>query len=57
MKSRRFQKGERAKMLEKLVELLDGITIDPVRGVILTPKKRRQLAELRNIGQKQTRST
>ena len=44
-------------MLKKLVELLDGITIDPVRGVILTPKKRRQLAELRNIGQKQTRST
>ena len=45
------------KMLEKLVELLDGITIDPFRGVILTPKKKRQVAELQKMGQKQTRST
>ncbi|MEK7636550.1 MAG: hypothetical protein AAB362_02590 [Patescibacteria group bacterium] len=37
------------KAVQKLVELLDGIIIDPVRGVILTPKKKRQRAELQKI--------
>lgn len=40
------------KVLQKLVELLDGITIHPVKGVILTPNKKRQLAELRKMEQK-----
>ena len=42
-------KGE---ILQKLVELLDGITIHPIKGVILTPKKKRQLIELQNIEQR-----
>lgn len=42
----------RGKILQKLVELLDGITIDPVKGVILTPKKKRQLVELQKIEQR-----
>ena len=40
------------KILEKLVEFLDGITIHPVKGVILTAKKKRQLVELREMEQK-----
>ncbi len=36
-------------ILQKLVELLDGITIHPIKGVILTPKKKRQLIELQNM--------
>lgn len=39
-------------VLQKLVKLLDGITIDPVKGVILTPKKKRQLAEVKEMEQK-----
>lgn len=37
------------KMLQKLVEFFDGITIHPVKGVILTSKKKRQLAELKEM--------
>lgn len=44
------------KVLKKLVELLDGITIDPVKGVILTPRKKRQLAEFQEMGQKLLKS-
>ncbi len=40
------------KVLRKLLELLDGITIHPVKGVMLTPKKKLQLAELRRMEQK-----
>ena len=55
---RALRRKERDKIIKKLVELLDGITIDPVKGVILTPKKKRQVAELRKIiWKKQTRST
>ncbi len=39
-------------ILQKLVEFFDGITIDPTKGVILTPKKKRQLAELKKMEQK-----
>jgi len=55
---RALRRKERDKIIKKLVELLDGITIDLVKGVILTPKKKRQVAELRKIiWKKQTRST
>ena len=37
------------KVLKKLTEFLDGITISPTKGVILTPKKKSQLAELRKM--------
>lgn len=40
------------KILQKLIELLDGITIHPVKGVILTSKKKHQLAELQEIERK-----
>lgn len=40
------------KLLQRLVDLLDGITIHPVKGVILTPKKKRQLAEFQKMEQK-----
>lgn len=40
------------KIIKKLVELFDGITIHLTKGVILTPKKRRQLRELRSLEQK-----
>lgn len=40
------------KILKKLVELFDGITIHPVKGVILTPKKKRQLVELQAMEQR-----
>ena len=48
---KRIREGKRrldfqGEMLQKLTELLDGITIHPVKGVILTRKKKRQLAEL-----------
>lgn len=43
-------------VLQKLVEFLDGITIHPIKGVILTPKKKRQLAELREMEQKLSKS-
>jgi len=54
---KRIKEGERrldfqGEMLQKLVELFDGITIHPVKGVILTPKKKRQLAELQKIERK-----
>lgn len=39
-------------MLQKLIEFFDGITIHPTKGVILTPKKKRQLAELQKMEQK-----
>ena len=55
---RALRRKEGDKIIKKLVELLDGITIDLVKGVILTPKKKRQVAELRKIiWKKQTRST
>src|SRR3989344_4852461 len=44
--------GFQGEMLQKLVKLLDGITIHPVKGVILTPKKKRQLAELQEMEQR-----
>jgi len=44
------------KILEKLVEFLDGITIHPVKGVILTLKKKHQLAELNKMEQKLSKS-
>ncbi len=58
---KRTKEGERrldfqGEMLQKLVELLDGITIHPIKGVILTPKKRRQLAELQKMEQKLLKS-
>jgi hypothetical protein len=40
------------KVLQKLVEFFDGITIHPTKGVILTPKKKRQFAELRRMERK-----
>lgn len=40
------------KILKKLIDFFDGITIHPVKGVILTPKKKRQLGELRAIEQR-----
>jgi hypothetical protein len=40
------------KMIQKLVEFFDGITIHPVKGVILTSKKKRQLVELQEMEQK-----
>ena len=54
---KRIKDGEKrldfqGKMLQKLVEFLDGIKIHPVKGVILTPKKKRQLAELQKMEQK-----
>lgn len=42
----------RGEMLQKLIELFDGITIHPNKGVILTPKKKLQLAELQKMDQK-----
>lgn len=45
------------KILQKLVELLDGIKIHPVKGVILTPKKKRQLAEFQKIEKKLFKNT
>ena len=44
------------KILKKLVEFLDGITIHPVKGVILTLKKKHQLAELNKMEQKLSKS-
>ncbi len=44
------------KILQKLVEFFDGITIHPTKGVILTPKKKRQLAELQKMEQKLSKS-
>jgi hypothetical protein len=44
------------KILQKLVEFLDGITIHPTKGVILTPKKKCQLAELQKMEQKLLKS-
>ncbi len=43
-------------ILQKLVEFFDGITIHPAKGVILTPKKKRQLAELQKMEQKLSKS-
>ena len=40
------------KILQKLVKFFDGITIHPVKGVILTSEKKRQLAELNEMEQK-----
>jgi Mg-chelatase subunit ChlI len=40
------------KILNKIVEVLDGITIDPLKGVILTARKKRKLAELRKLEEK-----
>ncbi len=40
------------KILQKMIELLDGITIHPVKGVILTPKKKHQLVELQEMERK-----
>lgn len=53
---KRIQKQEKrldfqGKTLQKLVEFLDGITISPTKGVILTTKKKRQLAELKKMEQ------
>jgi len=39
------------RIFQKLFELLDGITIHPIKGVILTPKKKRQLVELQKMEQ------
>lgn len=54
---KRIKEGEKrlelqGKMLQKLVEFFDGIKIDPTKGVILTPKKKRQLAEFEKREQK-----
>ena len=43
------------KVIRRLAELLDGIIIDPVKGVVLTPKKKRQRAELEKTVQKHFR--
>ncbi|MEK7465184.1 MAG: hypothetical protein AAB631_00200 [Patescibacteria group bacterium] len=43
-------------MLQKLTEFFDGILISPIKGVILTPKKKRQLAELQKMEQKLLKS-
>jgi len=44
------------KVLQKLVDLLDGIAIDPEKGIILTPKKKQQLAEFWKLEQKLSKS-
>ena len=54
---KRIKEGERrldfqGKVLQKLIDFFDGITIHPVKGVILTSKKKRQLAELQEMEQK-----
>lgn len=51
---KRIKEGEKrldfqGKMLQKLVKFFDGIIIHPTKGVILTPKKKRQLAELNKM--------
>lgn len=43
-------------VLQKLVEFLDGITIHPTKGVILTLKKKRQLIELQKMEWKLSKS-
>jgi Mg-chelatase subunit ChlI len=37
------------KIINKIVEVLDGITIDPLKGVVLTARKKKKLAELRKL--------
>ena len=44
------------KILQKLVEFFDGITIHPTKGVILTLKKKHQLAEFQKMEQKLSKS-
>ena len=44
------------RMLKMLGELFDGITIHPIKGVILTAKKKRQLVELLKMEQKLSKS-
>lgn len=39
------------KLIKKISELLDGLVIDPVKGVILTPEKERQVAEFKKMEQ------
>ncbi|MDP1689033.1 MAG: hypothetical protein Q8L47_02795 [bacterium] len=41
----------RAKIIQKIFDLFEGITINPVKGVILTPDKMRQLNELYKMDQ------
>ena len=58
---KRTKKGERrldfqGEMLQKLNDLLDGIIINPIKGVILTSKKKRQLAELLEMQLKLSKS-
>lgn len=50
-KTRIVLEEKRSMILQKLIELLDGITIDPVEGVILTPEKKRQVAEFQKMEQ------
>ena len=45
-----------SKVLQKLVKFFDGIIIDPTNGVILTPKKKRQLAKFQKIKQRMSKS-
>lgn len=54
---KRIKDGEKrlnfqGKALQKLVEFFDGIKIHPIKGIILTPKKKRQLVEFQKMEQK-----
>ena len=46
----------RGEILQELVELFDGIAIHPTKGVILTLKKKRQLAKLQKMERRLLRS-
>lgn len=52
IREREKQLDFRDEFLDKFVKVFDGITIHPVKGIILTPKKRRQIASLMRIERK-----